>query len=540
MTHGRIYNDIVETVGRTPLVRLNRIPASAGIDPGTTIALKCEFFNPLGSVKDRIGMAMIEAAEREGRINKDTVIIEPTSGNTGIALAFVAAARGYKLILTMPETMSMERRTLLAMLGAKVVLTPGSEGMKGAISRAEELHKNTPNSWTPQQFNNPANPKIHQQTTAEEIWEDTQGQVDILISAVGTGGTISGCVEVIKPRKPSFQAIAVEPIDSPVISQALAGEPLKPGPHKIQGTGAGFIPNNLHLKDSSGAPQITECIKVSNDDAFAMARRLAKEEGILAGISSGANVWAALEVAKAPREQGKDHRDRRLLNRRAIPFNRAGRRRRAPKSEARDFGWRRAASQMALQLLFTMLQHMSGFVNRVVCRLTRARRHHRENNQGQPPLGFWKGNLHRSFPLFGTQAYPGRPQREENSSLTADARSGFPHSRRARRCRLQHAGLLSALDLRIRGLSYRDVRSPRRRDEVGASAELADGGLLHPPGTRGVAALPTPHDADPEMVEPSHSFDRLGAFLIGHAPREENRSHRRSAVFPAIGRGFGV
>ena len=305
MTHGRIYNDIVETVGRTPLVRLNRIPASAGIDTGTTIALKCEFFNPLGSVKDRIGMAMIEAAEKNGTINKDTVIIEPTSGNTGIALAFVAAARGYKLILTMPETMSVERRTLLAMLGAKVILTPGSEGMKGAIARAEELLKNTPNAWIPQQFNNPANPEIHQKTTAEEIWEDTQGKVDILISAVGTGGTISGCVEVIKPRKPSFQAIAVEPTDSPVISQALAGEPLKPGPHKIQGTGAGFIPQNLHLKDASGSAQIAECIKVTNDDAFAMARRLAKEEGILVGISTGANVWAALEVAKRPENKGK-------------------------------------------------------------------------------------------------------------------------------------------------------------------------------------------------------------------------------------------
>jgi cysteine synthase A len=305
MTHGRIYNDIVETVGRTPLVRLNRIPASAGIDPSTTIALKCEFFNPLGSVKDRIGMAMIDAAERDGRINKDTVIIEPTSGNTGIALAFVAAARGYKLILTMPETMSLERRTLLAMLGAKVVLTPGSEGMKGAIGRAQELLKNTPNSWMPQQFNNPANPAIHQKTTAEEIWEDTQGKVDILISGVGTGGTISGCVEVIKPRKPSFQAIAAEPVDSPVISQTLAGEALKPGPHKIQGLGAGFIPENLHLKDSAGALQITECIKVTNDDSFAMARRLAKEEGILAGISTGANVWASLEVAKRPENKGK-------------------------------------------------------------------------------------------------------------------------------------------------------------------------------------------------------------------------------------------
>ena len=302
---GRIYQDIVETVGRTPLVRLNRIPASLGIDPSTTIALKCEFFNPLGSVKDRIGMAMIEDAERRGVLTKETVIIEPTSGNTGIALAFVAAARGYKLVLTMPETMSLERRTLLAMLGAKLVLTPGTEGMKGAIARAEELHKNTPNSWIPQQFNNPANPAIHMTTTAEEIWDDTDGKVDILISAVGTGGTITGCVEVIRARKPGFQAIAVEPADSPVITQTLKGEPVKPGPHKIQGTGAGFVPNNLHLKDASGNPQITECIKVTNDDAFVMARRLAKEEGILGGISSGANVWAAIEVAKRPGNQGK-------------------------------------------------------------------------------------------------------------------------------------------------------------------------------------------------------------------------------------------
>ncbi len=302
---GKIFNNIVDTVGRTPLVKLNRIPASLGIDPGTIIALKCEFFNPLGSVKDRIGMAMIEDAEQSGVLTKDTVIIEPTSGNTGIALAFVAAAKGYKLILTMPETMSVERRTLLAMLGAKLVLTPGSEGMKGAISRAEDLVKNTPGGWMPQQFNNPANPAIHKKTTAEEIWADTDGKVDIVLSAVGTGGTITGCVEVIKPRRPGFQAIAVEPSDSPVISQTLKGEPVKPGPHKIQGTGAGFVPNNLHLKDSAGNPQIVECIKVTNDDSFAMARRLAKEEGVLAGISSGANVWAAIEVAKRAENKGK-------------------------------------------------------------------------------------------------------------------------------------------------------------------------------------------------------------------------------------------
>ena len=299
---GRIYNNIVETVGRTPLVKLNKV--TAGVD--ATILLKCEFFNPLSSVKDRIGAAMIEDAEKRGVLKKDTVIIiEPTSGNTGIALAFVAAAKGYKLTLTMPETMSLERRTLLAMLGAKLVLTPGAEGMKGAIARAEALAKETPNSWIPQQFENPANPAIHSKTTGVEIWEDTDGKVDILISAVGTGGTITGITEYIRPKNPSFQAIAVEPKDSPVISQTLAGQPVKPGPHKIQGTGAGFVPVNLHLKDSTGKPQIVECVQVSNDDAFAMARRLAKEEGILVGISTGANVIAAIEVAKRPENKGK-------------------------------------------------------------------------------------------------------------------------------------------------------------------------------------------------------------------------------------------
>lgn len=298
---GRIYNDIVETVGNTPLVKLNKVTNGAP----ATILLKCEFFNPLGSVKDRIGMSMIEDAERRGVLKKNTVIIEPTSGNTGIALAFVAAARGYQLILTMPETMSLERRTLLAMLGAKLVLTPGTEGMKGSIAKAEQLAKEIPNSWIPQQFENPSNPEIHRKTTAEEIWRDTDGKVDILVSAVGTGGTITGCCEVIKPRKPSFVAVAVEPKDSPVISQTLAGQPLKPGPHKIQGTGAGFVPVNLHLKDSRGNPQITECIQVTNDDAFTMARRLAREEGILAGISTGANVWAAIQLANRPENRGK-------------------------------------------------------------------------------------------------------------------------------------------------------------------------------------------------------------------------------------------
>ena len=298
---GRIYNNIVETVGHTPLVKLNKV--TAGLP--ATILLKCEFFNPLSSVKDRIGMSMIEDAEKRGILKKDTVIIEPTSGNTGIALAFVAAAKGYKIILTMPETMSVERRTLLAMLGAKLVLTPGAEGMKGAISRAEQLAKETPSSWIPQQFENPANVEVHRKTTAEEIWADTDGKVDILVAGVGTGGTITGCVEVIKSRKPSFEAIAVDPKDSPVIAQTLAGQPIKPGPHKIQGLGAGFIPRNLHLKDEKGNLLIKESIPVANDDAFAMARRLAKEEGILCGISSGANVWAAIQVAKRPENKGK-------------------------------------------------------------------------------------------------------------------------------------------------------------------------------------------------------------------------------------------
>jgi cysteine synthase A len=291
----KIYNNIIETIGRTPLVRLNKV--TAGIN--ATILLKCEFFNPLGSVKDRIGAAMIEAAEQAGLINKDTEIIEPTSGNTGIALAFVCAAKGYKLTLTMPESMSIERRILLAMLGAKIVLTPAAEGMRGAVAKAQELAAQSKNSFIPQQFNNPANPEIHRRTTAVEIWEDTDGTVDILVSAVGTGGTITGVSEVIKPKKPSFKSIAVEPKDSPVITQTLRGEPIKPGPHKIQGTGAGFVPQNLHLQI------VDEVVTVTNEEAFVMARRLCSEEGILAGISTGANVHAAIEIAKRPENAGK-------------------------------------------------------------------------------------------------------------------------------------------------------------------------------------------------------------------------------------------
>jgi cysteine synthase A len=289
------FDNVVTSVGKTPLIRLNRIAAGSP----ATIAIKGEFLNPLGSVKDRIGAAMIEAAEKDGLLKPGTTIIEPTSGNTGIALAFVAAAKGYDLILTMPESMSLERRTLLAMLGAKLVLTPAAEGMKGAIARAEQLHAETPNSWIPQQFNNPANPEAHRRTTAEEIWADTDGQVDAIVSAVGTGGTITGVSEVIKARKPGFVAVAVEPKDSPVISQTRAGQPVKPGPHKIQGTGAGFVPKNLNVAI------LDDVITVSNEDAIDTARRLAIEEGILAGISTGANVWAALQLAQRPEFAGK-------------------------------------------------------------------------------------------------------------------------------------------------------------------------------------------------------------------------------------------
>src|SRR3954469_383686 len=292
---GRIFNNITETIGGTPLVRLNRIiPAG-----GATVAVKCEFFNPLSSVKDRIGVAMIEAAEKAGKIDADTVIVEPTSGNTGIALAFVCAAKGYRLILTMPESMSLERRRLLKALGAQVVLTPAADGMRGAINKATEILKEHKKSFMPQQFENPANPEIHRQTTAEEIWADTNGQVDILVSGVGTGGTITGVAEVIKPRKPSFKAIAVEPVTSPVIQQTMNHEPLKPGRHRIQGLGAGFVPENLHTNF------VDEVVLVTDEEAFDWARRLHKEEGIFGGISSGGNMAAAAKVAARPEYKGK-------------------------------------------------------------------------------------------------------------------------------------------------------------------------------------------------------------------------------------------
>ncbi len=288
LTRG-IAKDSTELIGNTPLVRLNRITEGTKAE----VVAKLESFNPLGSVKDRIGVSMIVDAEEKRLINKDTVIVEPTSGNTGIALAFVCAARGYKLILTMPDTMSLERRQLLSIFGAELVLTPGAEGMPGAVRKAEQLVAENPKYFMPQQFNNPANPEIHRLTTAEEIWRDTDGKVDILVSGVGTGGTITGVAEVIKPRRPQFKAIAVEPLNSPVLSGGKAGS------HKIQGIGAGFIPQVLRLD------LVDEIIKVTNEDAGIMARRLAKEEGILAGISSGAATWAALEVARRPTNEGK-------------------------------------------------------------------------------------------------------------------------------------------------------------------------------------------------------------------------------------------
>ncbi len=287
----RIYNDITETIGNTPLVRLHRTAQQFGAV--ADVLLKLEFFNPLSSVKDRIGIALIDDALKSGRIDKNTVLIEPTSGNTGIALAFVAAAKGLKLILTMPETMSTERRKLLKILGAKLVLTEGAKGMKGAIAKAEELNKQIPNSVVLQQFSNPSNPEIHRKTTAEEIWRDTDGKVDFVVAGVGTGGTITGVAEVIKPRKPSFKAIAVEPVKSPVISGGT------PGPHKLQGIGAGFIPANLNTKI------IDEVIQVNEDDSGPVSKLVNSLEGIPVGISSGAAIWAALQVAKRPENKGK-------------------------------------------------------------------------------------------------------------------------------------------------------------------------------------------------------------------------------------------
>ncbi|MCX5733358.1 MAG: cysteine synthase A [candidate division NC10 bacterium] len=285
----RIANDVTQLIGNTPLGRLRRLTEGARAD----VVAKLEYFNPAHSVKDRIGVSMIDAAEKAGKIKPDTIILEPTSGNTGIALAFVCAARGYKLVLTMPETMSKERRVLLKAYGAQVILTPGSEGMPGAIKRAEELAASDPRYFIPQQFQNPANPEIHRKTTAEEIWRDTDGKIDILVAGIGTGGTITGVGEVLKARKPTFRVIAVEPDASPVLS----GGPK--GPHPIQGIGAGFVPEILNTK------VYDEIIRVKNDDAFATARRAAREEGLLVGISSGAAIWAAVEVARRKEHAGK-------------------------------------------------------------------------------------------------------------------------------------------------------------------------------------------------------------------------------------------
>ncbi len=294
-TRGRIYDEITECVGNTPLIRLRRVTEGCL----ATVVAKLENFNPLWSVKDRIGVAMIDAAEGEGKLNADTLVVEPTSGNTGIGLAFTCAARGYRLMVTMPESMSLERRRLLKAFGAEIVLTPAGEGMPGAVRRAEEIHANTPNSFMPQQFRNPANPEIHRRTTAEEIWNDSDGQIDILVCGVGTGGTITGCGEVLKARKPELKVVAVEPENSPVITQTKNSEPTKPGPHKIQGIGAGFIPEILNVD------VIDEVIRIPDEDAFETTRQLAKKEGMLCGISCGAAATAALQVARRPENEGK-------------------------------------------------------------------------------------------------------------------------------------------------------------------------------------------------------------------------------------------
>jgi cysteine synthase A len=291
---GRLYNNLVEVVGNTPLVRINRIIRSQA-----TVYAKLEYMNPLASVKDRIAQSMIEAAEAAGQINAESEIFEPTSGNTGIGLAFVCAAKGYKLTLTMPESMSMERRMMLKALGARLVLTPAAEGMPGAIRRAKELADQTPRSFVPQQFDNPANPEIHRRTTAQEIWNDTDGRADILVSGIGTGGTITGVGEALKQKKPGFRCVAVEPEESPVLTQTRESKPIKPGPHKIQGIGAGFVPKVLNTSIYD------EIIQVNSKDAMAMARRAAKEEGILCGISSGAALFAANQVAARPESAGK-------------------------------------------------------------------------------------------------------------------------------------------------------------------------------------------------------------------------------------------